>query len=39
VILDYLHHHPDLGAGAHIAGQGAVIGRSRSALSHAVSGW
>jgi len=29
VILDYLHHHPDLGAGAHIAGQGAVIGRSR----------
>ena len=29
MILDYLHHHPDLGAGAHIAGQGAVIGRSR----------
>jgi carbonic anhydrase/acetyltransferase-like protein (isoleucine patch superfamily) len=29
VILDYLHHHPDIGAGARIAGRGAVIGRSR----------
>ena len=29
VIVDYLNHHPDLGAGARIAGLGAVIGRSR----------
>ncbi|HEX6137885.1 MAG TPA: gamma carbonic anhydrase family protein [Casimicrobiaceae bacterium] len=29
LILDYLHFHPDVGAGAHIAERGAVIGRSR----------
>ncbi|HKU87888.1 MAG TPA: hypothetical protein VJV77_16250, partial [Casimicrobiaceae bacterium] len=29
MILDYLHHQPDLGAGGRIAGRGAVIGRSR----------
>lgn len=29
MILDYLNHRPELGAGARIAGLGAVIGRSR----------
>ena len=28
-ILDYLHHHPDVGQGARIAERGVVIGRSR----------
>ena len=36
MILDYLNHHPDLGAGAYIAGRGAVIGRSRIGASPTV---